>query len=131
MRQVIGWSTIIAIFMLLFGCQSQGPNMMTATPTETRLEVVQVGSLEEVEAIEKAGAAQRRAMAKARGYDELETQVFTDMADLRAYLLPYKKAAVNGYALRHDDEICRVWVRVGSDYERNLGRSVKECMALE
>ncbi len=131
MRQVIGWSTIIAIFMLLFGCQSHGPNMMTATPKEARLEVVEVGSLEEIEAIEKAGAAQRRAMAKARGYDEIETQEFTDIADFEAYLLPYKKAAMDGYALRHDDETCRVWVRVGSDYERNLGRSVKACMAVE
>ena len=125
-------SGLLSILVLLFGCQSRAPepDMYHEVALSTRLSVIQVGDLSSVEALHRAGVAQWRARMRADEVSEDEIQMLRQdwEGDFGSYIEPYRQAARDGYSSVRSGDECYAYVRVGSDYERNLGRAAAACL---
>jgi hypothetical protein len=120
MRQVIGWSTLFAILMLLFACANMGvprKELETARVVVVHqtpgLEVNSVAGTDYFKALQGAIERQDRARMLSAGFTPEQADTLLDPAQSGAFLAPYLEAAKGRVIAIKDGELCRVWISGG------------------
>lgn len=114
MRQVVGWSTLFAILMLLFGCATQIRDLHTAKvvigPEGSDPVLWRVASSAYFDALQGAiDRKDRKRLVKA-GFSEEQADAILDPAQSSEVLRPYIEASKTGLAFRWVDGVCNVYV---------------------
>lgn len=115
MRQVIGWSTLIAILMLLFGCAGmQARDLHTAKvvigPEGSDPVLWRVASRDYFVALLEAIDREDRERLLQAGFTEEQAETILDPEKSAKFLRPYLEASETGLAFRRIDGVCNIYV---------------------